>query len=376
MVPTGSKRSVARQPARRRHDRLSRHPGCGDDACDRCSVRTMCRLGWSTLEAGASRKRIASPRWRPNWRSSARRVAPAPTGSRSPRSPRSAAAAIDTYDDHRMAMSFALAAIGGAGVTINDPGCVGKTFPALFRRALPGITLERAMNATGVAAGRRDRRTGRLRQGNDRRSASRARSDSATSTAARCTGWSRCSTSRRSGIAENDAEPLAASPPRWLRCSSSGKRVEHGRPRRHATTCAARRWRRWRRASPSIRPCASALLARQRAFRRPPGLVADGRDMGTVVFPGAPLKLFLTASAEARAERRYKQLIEKGISVTIDGLLREIRDRDTRDSARAVAPLAAGRRRGDRHDVDVHRRGRTHRRSRRHRRGALYSGRH
>ncbi len=81
------------------------------------------------------------------------------------------------------------------------------------------------------------------------------------------------------------------------------------------------------------------LLARQRAFRRPPGLVADGRDMGTVVFPDALLKVYVTASAEERARRRYKQLIEKGNPVTLAGLLREIRERDARDSARAAAPL-------------------------------------
>lgn len=81
------------------------------------------------------------------------------------------------------------------------------------------------------------------------------------------------------------------------------------------------------------------LLARQRAFRRPPGLVADGRDMGTVVFPDAALKVFVTATAEERAARRYKQLIEKGNSVTIQGLLRDIRERDARDTGRAAAPL-------------------------------------
>ena len=85
----------------------------------------------------------------------------------------------------------------------------------------------------------------------------------------------------------------------------------------------------------------AALLTRQRGFRRPPGLVADGRDMGTVVFPDAPLKVFLTATAEARAARRYKQLIAKGNSVTIESLLRELRERDARDSARAAAPLRA-----------------------------------
>ena len=82
-----------------------------------------------------------------------------------------------------------------------------------------------------------------------------------------------------------------------------------------------------------------ALLERQRAFRRPPGLVADGRDMGTVVFPDAPLKVYLTASAEERAQRRYKQLIAKGIPATLKGLLRDLHERDARDSGRADAPL-------------------------------------
>ena len=82
-----------------------------------------------------------------------------------------------------------------------------------------------------------------------------------------------------------------------------------------------------------------ALLRRQRTFRRPPGLVADGRDMGTVVFPEAELKVFLTASPEIRAERRYKQLIEKGIDANLRALSRDLRDRDERDARRAIAPL-------------------------------------
>jgi cytidylate kinase len=89
-------------------------------------------------------------------------------------------------------------------------------------------------------------------------------------------------------------------------------------------------------AIPEVR---AALRDRQRAFRQPPGLVADGRDMGTVIFPDAACKVFLTASAEERAERRYNQLKEKGVSVTLDGLLREILARDARDASRAVAPL-------------------------------------
>jgi len=87
---------------------------------------------------------------------------------------------------------------------------------------------------------------------------------------------------------------------------------------------------------PAVR---DALLARQRAFREPPGLVADGRDMGTVVFPDAVLKVFLTASTATRARRRYKQLIDKGNHANLAALSRTLEERDQRDAARAVAPL-------------------------------------
>ncbi|MGQ0526034.1 MAG: (d)CMP kinase [Betaproteobacteria bacterium] len=89
-------------------------------------------------------------------------------------------------------------------------------------------------------------------------------------------------------------------------------------------------------ALPAVR---RALLDRQRGFRRPPGLVADGRDMGSVVFPDAIVKVFLTATPEERAQRRYKQLMEKGLSANMPLLLQDIRERDARDSARTVAPL-------------------------------------
>jgi len=89
-------------------------------------------------------------------------------------------------------------------------------------------------------------------------------------------------------------------------------------------------------ALPAVR---QALFALQLSFRETPGLVADGRDMGTVIFPGAKLKVFLTASAEARAQRRYKQLIDKGFSANIDDLLEDLQSRDARDTQRAVAPL-------------------------------------
>lgn len=88
-------------------------------------------------------------------------------------------------------------------------------------------------------------------------------------------------------------------------------------------------------------PVREALLARQRAFRKAPGLVGDGRDMGTVIFPDAPLKIFLDADVGERAQRRYKQLKEKGFSVNLSDLLEDLRARDMRDRSRAHAPLVA-----------------------------------
>lgn len=90
---------------------------------------------------------------------------------------------------------------------------------------------------------------------------------------------------------------------------------------------------------PAVR---AALVERQRSFRQPPGLVADGRDMGTVIFPDAGLKVFLTASVEERARRRHKQLKDKGIDVSLAALSRDMADRDRRDSERSVAPLSPG----------------------------------
>jgi len=89
-------------------------------------------------------------------------------------------------------------------------------------------------------------------------------------------------------------------------------------------------------ALPGVR---QALYGLQLSFRQTPGLVADGRDMGTVIFPGAQVKVFLTASVEARAQRRYKQLIDKGFSANMDDLLADLQARDARDTQRAVAPL-------------------------------------
>jgi cytidylate kinase len=123
-----------------------------------------------------------------------------------------------------------------------------------------------------------------------------------------------------------------------LKAKFSGNSVElEGRDvseaiRAEAVGAAASRIAAW----PAVR---TALLERQRAFRLPPGLVADGRDMGTVVFPDAALKIYLTATPEERAARRYKQLMTKGMGASIAALLQDIRERDARDGTRAAAPL-------------------------------------
>ena len=142
----------------------------------------------------------------------------------------------------------------------------------------------------------------------------------------------------RAGVALDDGPALAGLARRIAPAFVEGKIVQGGEDitsliraeevSQAASQCAV---------FPAVR---QALLERQQAFRRPPGLVADGRDMGTVVFPDARLKVYLTASVDERAKRRHKQLIEKGIPATIDGLLQDLKERDARDSGRADAPLA------------------------------------
>lgn len=141
----------------------------------------------------------------------------------------------------------------------------------------------------------------------------------------------------RAGARLDDGAALAALAQRIAPAFVEGKIVQDGEDitlpiraedvGRAASQCAVH---------PAVR---QALLERQRAFRQPPGLVADGRDMGTVIFADAPYKVFLTASAGERAERRYKQLKQKGMDVTLAALLREILARDARDAQRPVAPL-------------------------------------
>ena len=248
------------------------------------------------------------------------------------------AAAIHTYDDHRIAMCLSLAAfnplVAAPGtevpVRILDPQCVGKTFPdyfeALFSVAqaaeadIPVITIDGpTASGKGTLAAQVAARLGwhQLDSGLLYR---------ATALAA-----------QRQGVAADD-EPGLARVAAGLRLHFDGERVLLDEQdvaaalRQEAVGAMASRISAW----PAVR---GALLALQLAFRQLPGLVADGRDMGTVIFPAAPLKLFLTASPAMRAERRYKQLISKGTPASIKDLRLDLEARDARDRSRVIAPL-------------------------------------
>ena len=248
------------------------------------------------------------------------------------------AAAIHTYDDHRIAMCLSLAAfnplVAAPGsevpVRILDPHCVAKTFPdyfeALFAVAkaatadIPVITIDGpTASGKGTLAAKVAARLGwhQLDSGLLYR---------ATALAA-----------QRQGVAAGD-EPGLARVAAGLNLRFDGERVlldghdVASDLRLEAVGAMASRISAW----PAVR---GALLALQLAFRQLPGLVADGRDMGTVIFPGAALKLFLTASPAMRAERRYKQLISKGIPARIEDLRLDLETRDARDRSRVIAPL-------------------------------------
>ena len=160
-------------------------------------------------------------------------------------------------------------------------------------------------------------------------------------TAAPCTVWWRWR-GRHMGSDRPTKRLTRASPRAWTSTFASNRTAASASASRGAMSlarCVRRSGARAPRGSPLGPQVRAALMARQHAFARPPGLVADGRDMGTVVFPAADLKIFLTASAEERAQRRHKQLKDKGSGVSLAALSREIAERDLRDSTRAVEPL-------------------------------------
>jgi len=244
------------------------------------------------------------------------------------------AASLRTYDDHRMAMCLSLAAFNPARLPqrIEDPGCVAKTFPDYFETlfsvvtpvpgAIPVICIDGpTASGKGTLAGELARELGfhHLDSGALYRVAALA---------ARRAGLP-LDPQHEQAIAELAARlPLRFDGERiWLGDEEVADAIRTNQAGLDASVVSA---------LPAVR---AALLQRQRDFRRLPGLVADGRDMGTVVFPDAALKVFLTADAEARTQRRHNQLISKGISANIAQIRADIAARDARDTSRAIAPL-------------------------------------
>ncbi len=271
-----------------------------------------CRRLGATIEEGPDFLRITPPATPAGWR----------------------AASIHTYDDHRIAMCFSLAAFNPADlpVRIEDPKCVAKTFPDYFEalfsvvqtpvERIPVICIDGpTASGKGTVAAAVAHRLGYrfLDSGAMYRITALA--------------------ALRAGLSIDAAHQDAiATLARTLPVRFEEGRIWLGRD---DVTDAIRTEEAGMNASrvSALAPVREALVALQHSFRRLPGLVADGRDMGTVIFPGATLKVYLTASAACRAERRHKQLISKGISANIDDLRADLEARDVRDSTRAVAPL-------------------------------------
>lgn len=245
-----------------------------------------------------------------------------------------AAASIHTYDDHRVAMCFSLAAFNPAGlpVRIEDPKCVAKTFPdyfeALFSLAQPVAGTVPVLCVDGPTASGKGTLATVLAQ---RLGYHLLDSGSLY----RISGLA--ATRRGIAISEANAQALAdmvgsldirfAGMTVYLDGEDVTQAIRTEEAGMNASHIAA------------LPPVRTAMTAFQHSFARLPGLVADGRDMGTVIFPDAPLKVFLTASAQKRAERRHKQLISKGIPATLDSLRSDLEERDARDTSRSVAPL-------------------------------------
>ena len=241
-------------------------------------------------------------------------------------------AAIHTYDDHRMAMCFSLAAFNPAQcpVRILDPKCVAKTFPDYFEALFSVAEADTAKIPVICIDGPTASGKGTLAALTAQRLGYHYLDSGALY---RLTAFA----ARRAGVSLDDAEGVARI------ASSLPVRFEGDRIfldaedvsdaiRTEAAGMAA--------SGVSVHPeVRTALVRLQHSFRQLPGLVADGRDMGSVIFPDAPLKIYLTASARRRAERRHKQLISKGNATTIQTILQDLEARDARDMSRQAAPL-------------------------------------
>ncbi len=243
-------------------------------------------------------------------------------------------ASIHTYDDHRVAMCFSLAAFNPARlpVRIEDPKCVAKTFPDYFETLfsvaqaatghIPVICIDGpTASGKGTVAAAVAQRLGYrfLDSGAMYR---------ITALAALRAGLSIDATQEAHIASMAQTLPVRFEGGRvWLGSDDVTDAIRTEEAGMNASRVSA---------LPMVR---TALVALQHSFQQLPGLVADGRDMGTVIFPTAPLKVYLTASAACRAERRYKQLISKGFSASIEDLRADLEARDARDSTRSVAPL-------------------------------------
>ncbi len=249
------------------------------------------------------------------------------------------AAKVHTYDDHRMAMCLALTALNplaganpGVPVRILDPRCVGKTFPDYFEILFGVVQTEpdaiAVITVDGPSASGKGTLAAALATALSFHYLDSGALYRATALAA-----------LNSGVTDDDHDGLARLGAGLDLQFAAGATLLEGEDvtdalRREDVGAMASKISAW----PELR---DALRGLQLSFRRLPGLVADGRDMGTVIFPHARLKVFLTASAEERAARRHKQLISKGFSANIDSLLADLHARDARDVNRAVAPLVA-----------------------------------
>ncbi|MDR1423949.1 MAG: bifunctional 3-phosphoshikimate 1-carboxyvinyltransferase/cytidylate kinase [Azoarcus sp.] len=234
-------------------------------------------------------------------------------------------AIVDTYDDHRMAMCFSLAAFG-TPLRINGPGCTAKTFPDYFARLRAIAVPAPVIAIDGPSASGKGAVSARVAAALGFHYLDSGALYRLTALAARERGvdWD-----DEAGVADiaRTLDAAFRAGEIWLNGKAAGAAIREEDISAGASKVAA---------LPKVR---EALLFRQRAFHRAPGLVGDGRDMASVVFPKACLKVFLTASAAVRAERRYKQLQEKGWAADYAAIRAEIDARDTRDASRAVAPL-------------------------------------
>ncbi len=276
------------------------------------AMATELRKLGAQVEEGADFLRVTAPASPADWR----------------------AATIHTYDDHRIAMCFSLAAFNPAGlpVRIEDPKCVAKTFPDYFE-ALFALAQTPAQGVPVICI------DGPTASGKGTLAASLARQLGYHFLDSGALYRIAALAARRAGLALEPAQETAiAEVARGLNIQFEADRVLLGG---EDISDAIRTEEAGMDASrvsvlPQVR---DALLALQHSFARLPGLVADGRDMGTVVFPTAALKIFLTASAAQRAQRRHKQLISKGISATLASLRADLEARDARDMSRSTAPL-------------------------------------